>query len=287
MATKGIYGKYEPITTKTRETIDKVYGDKEKEAREIAYKVSEISEPIDQTVLFHGAAAINAAYMFRNTEKITGTEFISPKIRDFKDNMMEEEIYDGLKEGTIQCEIILDNIESLPGFNKRKNFELTSPRLYRITTGKYAGVVFAQGYDTKDPYQKRLFIDIANTPFEKLPNGWQESNFDPFEFAYKLVETYPGLIIDEYAAIVHVYWLSQNEWAIEYSDPMGVPYTDLVRAEQVKDQDNVVVANTFNMELTGKTVTEDVCKSICEIAIEEVAKKIEQEKENTLDTPQA
>ena len=68
---------------------------------------------------------------------------------------------------------------------------------------------------------------------------------------------------------------------------MGVPYTDLVRAEQVKDQDNVVVANTFNMELTGKTVTEDVCKSICEIAIEEVAKKIEQEKENTLDTPQA
>ena len=103
MATKRIYGKYEPITTKTRETIDKVYGDKEKEAREIAYKVSEISEPIDQTVLFHGAAAINAAYMFRNTEKITGTEFISPKIRDFKDNMMEEEIYYGLKEGTIQC----------------------------------------------------------------------------------------------------------------------------------------------------------------------------------------
>ena len=37
-------------------------GKKEKEAREIAYKVSEISEPIDQTVLFHGAAAINAAW---------------------------------------------------------------------------------------------------------------------------------------------------------------------------------------------------------------------------------
>ena len=41
------------------------------------------------------------------------------------------------------------------------------------------------------------------------------------------------------------------------------------------------------MELTGRTVTEDVCKSICEIAIEEVGKKIEQENANTQDDPQA
>ena len=66
MATKRIYGKNAPISAETRETLDKLYGDKEPQARAIAYEVSEIGEPIDQTVLFNGAAAINAAYMLRN-----------------------------------------------------------------------------------------------------------------------------------------------------------------------------------------------------------------------------
>lgn len=289
MATKRIYGKYEPISTETRATLDKLYGDKEPQARAIAYQVSEIGEPIDQTVLFRGAAAINAAYMLRNTQQVPGTDLLSPKIRDFNDSAVEQELLAGLLDGSIKCEVVLTDIENAPGFNKRKNFELSTNELYRVTTGKYAGLTFTKGMVTaKDGTQtKHLLLDIANTPFDKLTSSWQESNFDPFEFAYKLVQTHPGLSIDEYAAAVHVYWLNSNTWAIEYNDPMAVPYCDLVRAEQVKDQDNVVVANTFNMELTGRTVTEDVCKSICEIAIEEVGKKIEQENANTQDDPQA
>lgn len=242
-----LYGEYAPVNEETVAKIDGVYGDEEERAREIAYEVARNSAIINQTLLFRGAAGINANYMKQNTKPVQGTVLLSPKIRSFNDDNVEKEVMDLLRSGEIDAEPLLDDRElsEIPGFDKRKNFELPEgTRLYRITSGKYQGLCFTKGTVVNKDGSKetRMLVDIANTPFEALPPSWQKSNFDPFEFAYKLVTMYPNIDGELAAAAVHVYWLSQNTWAIDYNDPMGKPYNQLDEDQKQKDRDNVELA---------------------------------------------
>ena len=283
-----LYGKYEPIPEDVQKTINELYesfGDKnkEEEERKIAYEVASDNSLINQDVLFAGATSINDAYMIRNTHSVhdyqTGKTIRSLKLRDFKDDVTEKEVKDFIVANPNEIEVVMKDIQ--PGdIDKRKNFEVTKPTLYRIKSGKHAGMCFAVG---KKDGQNAIFLDIANTPFEKLTSGWQESNFDPFEFAYKLVNTYPELTEDQSAAIVHVYWLTSNGWAIEYKDPMAVPYCMLDKKEQVKDGDNVVIARGYKKELAKhKSVNQEICKDICRIARAQIEKRVNKDKEQDL-----
>ncbi len=274
--------KYLPIAEDVKKIINELYesfGEEfsEKQAREITWKVAEDSKKIDENVLFAGATAINDAYMLRNTHPVFNPktrEYIkSLKLRDCKDDKMQDELLE-IYESKKNFGIVMEDIDA-SDIDKRKNFEIVDRVLYEIKDGKYKGVRFSIG---KKDGNKSAFLDIANTPFEKLPFGWQESNFAPFEFAYKLVSTYSKLKDDELAAAVHVYWLTSNTWAIDYKDATAVPYCRLDKNEQVKDGDNVVVGKTFKQELKGiKSVNQEICKDICNIARRAVSNKIEAE----------
>lgn len=286
-----LYGKYEPLSDETQKVLDDLYEkygkNTELKERKIAYDVSYDQEVINQDMLFAGANAINEAYMLRNTHKVVlddnKTIIKSLKLRDFKDDEIEDEIKALLADKLIEVEVVAKNIAN-GDIDKRKNFELHEPTLYRIKEGKYEGLCFSSGEKTnKDgSVESALFIDIANTPFERLPQSWQASNFDPFEFAYKLVRDYPALTDEEYAAVVHVYWLAGNQWAIEYNDPMGVPYKELDKVEQVKDGDNVLVANVFKTEenkIGTENLNKEKCLDIIKVAKQMLSKKLKKEAE--------
>ena len=296
------YGKYEPISEQTKAKIDAIYKEDEKQARDVAYKIAEDSSMIDQNLLFYGAGALNSTYMLRNCKIVPGSKFLSPKIRDFNDEKLEEELTSAIRRGDIKSEIILSSIEKIDGFNKRKNFELDKIDLYRITTGKFAGICLTTGYVTKrdGTVERRLLLDIANTPFEKLPASWQESNFAPFEFAYKLIKTYPNMPMEFYGEAIHVYWLATNEWAMDYNDALATTYQGLTTDEQIKDLDNAHIAqhiyedvielvcqmqnkpipqNIANFE-SPVPLTEEQCKKFAEEAVEEIRAMImEQQKD--------
>ena len=280
-----IYGKFKPISIDVRKIINDLYkkhGDVEKIERETAFKVSENQEIINQDLLFAGATSINDAYMLRNTHRVelkNGTTINSLKLRDFKDDKLEEELQVMLVYKKLDVEILAKNFKE-EDCDKRKNFTLDSNCLYRIKSGKHKGMCFTIGQKTEKDGSKKnsLFLDIANTPFDKLTSGWQESNFDPFEFAYKLVKDYPNLSEDEQSAVVHVYWLSSNQWAIDYNDPMAVPYRELDRYEQVKDEDHIVVANIYNSETNGiENLNQEKCKDIVRIAKEMLESRLKEE----------
>lgn len=240
------YGEYLPINEDVKAKIANVYGEKEEKAREIAYEVASNSTIINQELLFKGAAAINANYMKQNTIPVEGTDYLSPKIRSFNDNAYERDLLEVLDNG-ITVETLFEGakLSEIPGFDKRKNFKLDErAKVFKVCDGKFKNLCFTSGIVVeKDGTEKEsIFIDIANTPFEKLPKSWQKSNFDPFEFAFKLVTMYPKLSDEEAAAAVHVYWLAQNEWAIEYNSPLAKPYEELPRDEQEKDLANVLLA---------------------------------------------
>ena len=242
-----LYGEYAPISEEVMAKINGVYGDEEERAREIAAAVARNSTIINQDLLFRGAAAINANYMKENTIPVEGTDLLSPKIRLFGDNNFAMDFLEAQRAGEIEAEPLLSDRElsEIPGFDKRKNFELPQgTRLYRVTSGQYQGLCFTKGYVTEKNgvVEHRILIDIANTPFEVLPPSWQKSNFDPFEFAYKLVTMYPNIDEELAAAAVHVYWLAHNTWAIDYNDPMGKPYNQLTEEEKDKDRANVKLA---------------------------------------------
>ena len=88
---------------------------------------------------------------------------------------------------------------------------------------------------------------------------------------------------EDCAAVVHVYWLATNQWAIEYNDPMAVPYKKLDRVEQVKDGDNVLVANVFKKEekkVGPENLNKEKCLDIVKIAKSMLEKKLQKEAEN-------
>ena len=283
-----LYGKYEPISKETQKVIDDLYEkygqNTEKKQRLIAYDVSSDQKVINQDMLFAGANAINESYMLRNTHKVelsNGETIKSLKLRDFKDDEVENKLKSLLADGLVEIEVVSRNVKP-NDIDKRDNFTLDNPVLYRIRSGKYEGLCFSTGVkENKDgSKQDALFIDIANTPFDKLTKGWQESNFDPFEFAYKLVKNYPNLDDEEYAAVVHVYWLTGNQWAIESNNPMGVPYQELDRIEQVKDGDNVLVADIFKKEeekIGTENLNKEKCLDIVRIAKEMLSGKLAKE----------
>ena len=283
-----LYGKYEPISEETQKVIDDLYEkygkNTEKKQRHIAYDVSYDQEIINQDMLFAGATAINEAYMLRNTHKVelnNGETIKSLKLRDFKDDEVENKLKELLADGLVEVEVVLRNVKP-EDIDKRKNFTLDNPVLYRIKSGKYEGLCFSTGVkENKDgSKQDALFIDIANTPFDKLTKGWQESNFDPFEFAYKLVRDYPNLTDEEYAAVVHVYWLVGNQWTIESNNPMAVPYKELDKIEQFKDGDNVLVANVFKTEeekVAAENLKKEKCLDIVKVVKEMLAEKLAKE----------
>ena len=283
-----LYGKYEPISEETQKVIDDLYEkygkNTEKKQRHIAYDVSYDQEIINQDMLFAGATAINEAYMLRNTHKVelnNGETIKSLKLRDFKDDEVENKLKELLADGLVEVEVVLRNVKP-EDIDKRKNFTLDNPVLYRIKSGKYEGLCFSTGVkENKDgSKQDALFIDIANTPFDKLTKGWQESNFDPFEFAYKLVRDYPNLTDEEYAAVVHVYWLVGNQWTIESNNPMAVPYKELDKIEQFKDGDNVLVANVFKTEeekVAAENLNKEKCLDIVKVVKEMLAEKLAKE----------
>ena len=283
-----LYGKFEPISNETQKVIDDLYekfgANTEKKQRLIAYNISFDQEVINQDMLFAGATAINEAYMLRNTHKVelnNGETIKSLKLRDFKDDEIENKLKALLADNLVEVEIVSKNIKP-EDIDKRKNFTLDKPVLYKIKNGEYEGLCFSTGIkENKDgSRQDALFIDIANTPFDKLTKSWQESNFDPFEFAYKLVKDYPDLTDEEYAAVVHVYWLTGNQWAIEYNDPMAVPYKELDKVEQVKDGDNVLVANVFKKEeqkIGTENLNKEKCLDIVNIAKDMLAEKLAKE----------
>ena len=291
------YGSYQPISDETKSIIGKVY-DKfgpyvEWLERETAYAVAADSTIIDQEVLYWGASAINEAYMIRNTHAVG--DYKSLKLRDFKDDAFEEELCDFVSnpENKDKIEIVLNGIKP-EDIDKRKNFTLEKPTLFKIKEGKFEGLCFSVGKKTVkekneageeiEIQKDALFLDIANTSFDKLPRSWQDSNFDPFEFAYKLVSRFPNIEEDMLASCVHVYWIANNLWAVEYNDPMAVPYSKLPQEEKVKDGDNVCVAKVFTKELKNElNVNQEKCLDIVKIAKKAVKEKIEKEKNKTED----
>ncbi len=280
MKRERLYGNYQPIPAEVQAVIDNLYENFEKglelEERKIAYSVAADDSLINQDMLFAGANAINDAYMMRNTHpvfsEITKAYYRSLKIRDFKDDKLKFELLEFLHQNKDKVKVVMKNLDSCD-YDKRNNFEINYPKLYMITEGEFAGLCFCRGKVDGKP---EIFLDIANTPFEKLPKSWQESNFDPFEFAYKLVTNYPKLSLDKSAAAVHVYWLSSNMWAIKDHDKMGVPYSKLDRAEQVKDEDNVVVGKVFRAKTkSAETIGKETCRDIVRIVRDIISSRID------------
>lgn len=80
-------------------------------------------------------------------------------------------------------------------------------------------------------------IDIANTPFDKLPPAWQHENLLAAEAALSDEEALAGTAgfvdLEEASARTHVHWKDRNTWA---TGEQAGPYKDLSPAEKDKDR---------------------------------------------------
>jgi hypothetical protein len=94
-------------------------------------------------------------------------------------------------------------------------------------------------------------VDIANTPFDRLPADWQAENRDAASVLMELLTTHPardpGNAQQRHAAgaAIHRAWLSRNTWAA--GGALDVPFDDLPHDEQDKDINQIVTA----LRLTG------------------------------------
>ena len=86
-------------------------------------------------------------------------------------------------------------------------------------------------------------VDIANTPYHKLPPKWQAENKSAAEGVVRAVSSNPTGSLDDHASAVHDDWLSRNsEWA---SDEQKLPYAELSQEEKDKDIAVVRTATSF------------------------------------------
>lgn len=86
-------------------------------------------------------------------------------------------------------------------------------------------------------------VDIANTPYHKLPAKWQAENKSAAEGVVRAIHVNPTGSMDEHAAAVHEDWLSRNrEWA---SEEQRLPYAQLSQEEKDKDLAVVRTATSF------------------------------------------
>ncbi len=77
-------------------------------------------------------------------------------------------------------------------------------------------------------------VDIANTPFEDLPEDWQAENRAAAKVVVDLMRTRGGnLSREEAGAAIHDAWLERNDWA--RGGDLDVPFGKLPKDEQDKD----------------------------------------------------
>lgn len=77
-------------------------------------------------------------------------------------------------------------------------------------------------------------VDIANTPFEDLPEDWQAENRAAAKVVVDLMRTRGNnLSREEAGAAIHDAWLERNDWA--RGGDLDVPFAKLPKDEQDKD----------------------------------------------------
>ena len=76
-------------------------------------------------------------------------------------------------------------------------------------------------------------VDIANTPYDKLPNKWKEEGKVAVKGAIMAVQKFAGNI-EQASNEIHEQWLERNgEWAEPHQK---VPYAELSEEEKEKDR---------------------------------------------------
>lgn len=90
-------------------------------------------------------------------------------------------------------------------------------------------------------------VDIANTDYLDLPEDWQAENkaaasviVDLMSERGQKIDLVDPTVRSEVGAVIHDAWLSRNQWAA--GGELDVPFDDLPEAEQIKDLDQVLVA---------------------------------------------
>ena len=104
--------------------------------------------------------------------------------------------------------------------------------------------------------------DIANLPFDRLPEEFQTANLKAATFALQHVEeTHDDIENDEWFELActkqHDYWMAQNSWC---TDPLIMcPYNQLADIHKKNDRNIVSIAQREFMENRNQFLHKQTC----------------------------
>lgn len=87
-------------------------------------------------------------------------------------------------------------------------------------------------------------VDIANTPYDKLPPKWQQENKSAGQSAIQAVQkqletnenNMNRIDIEAVSSSIHDAWMNRNSWAKDQTPQLFVPYNELPEEEKEKDR---------------------------------------------------